>query len=91
MVIGVFLAFMFVISYAAHMLYVKGHAFDVARAMHGAHNMSIYSTQEECESVHEGGCVLQLCDNIPAGKEFEDVCGEGYKEGWQPKKHGGVH
>ncbi len=44
-----------------------------------------YTTKEECEATTQKECYLLLCDNIPDGKTFEEVCGRGFKEGWAPK------
>lgn len=42
----------------------------------------IFSSQEECEKT---GCTCgyAMCDRIPLGKTFEEVCGKDFKEGWQ--------
>ena len=46
-----------------------------------------YGSQEECEAETGRECGYVMCDYIPAGKTFEDVCGEGFEEGWQMMLH----
>ena len=43
-----------------------------------------YSNQEECE--HKTGhiCAFQMCDYVPEGKTFDEVCGRDFKKGWVP-------
>ncbi len=87
--IGVFLVFVFIISMAAHMLYVKGYAFEWAEARmyeNAGDAVEVFKTQDDCEHKTGASCVLQLCDEVTSGREFEDVCGQGFKEGWQPKR-----
>ena len=85
--IGMFLVFIFIITMTAHMLFVKGYAFELGGYYSDdSDSISIYSTREECEQAVHGGCVLELCDNISAGKSHEDVCGEGFKEIWRSEK-----
>lgn len=43
----------------------------------------VYQTQEECESATGQKCSFVMCDYIPEGKTFEEVCGVGFKKGWQ--------
>lgn len=42
-----------------------------------------YSTEEVCESTENCQCDFVMCDLIPEGKTFEEVCGKGFKKGWQ--------
>ncbi len=43
-----------------------------------------YTTQEECEKTTGQECGLLMCDYVPEGKTFEEVCGIGFKKGWAP-------
>jgi len=44
-----------------------------------------FPSQEECEKKTGIVCSLVMCDDIPEGKTFEEVCGKGFIEGWQPR------
>jgi hypothetical protein len=44
-----------------------------------------YATQGECETTLGKPCTLVLCDYIPEGKTFEEVCGRGFTESWVPQ------
>ncbi len=88
--VGAFLVFVFAVTFAAHLLYVKGYAFDMAKdaAHHGGtveNALTVYKTESDCEHATGAKCYLQICDNVPAGKNFEDICGQGFKKGWQPE------
>ena len=89
--IGVFLVFVFVMSFAAHMLYVKGYAFDMDKmkkhSSSSGHEISVYGSKAECEKHSPAGCVLELCDEVKSGTDHEDICGHGYKEVWTKKSH----
>ena len=64
-----FLLFLFIITVASHMIFVKG--LDPS----GGHEkpaydkgvVTLFSTEEECKKAGHQKCKLQLCDNIPAG------------------------
>lgn len=43
---------------------------------------TVYASQEECEQTTGKSCSFQMCDNIPPGKTFEEVCGKNFKSGW---------
>src|SRR3989338_11330627 len=43
-----------------------------------------FSTQEECEEKTGQRCSFEMCDYIPPGKTFEEVCGKDFEEGWNP-------
>lgn len=42
-----------------------------------------YSTQQECEVKGNCRCSFVMCDYIPEGKTYEEVCGKNFSEGWQ--------
>lgn len=42
-----------------------------------------FVTKEECEEKTGCKCDFVACDYIPAGKTFEETCGENFKKGWQ--------
>ncbi|MFH1664186.1 MAG: FKBP-type peptidyl-prolyl cis-trans isomerase [archaeon] len=44
---------------------------------------AVYSTQEECEEKNDCECNFVMCDYIPEGKTFEEVCGKGFEKGWK--------
>ncbi len=44
----------------------------------------VYETQEECEQKTGKSCGFVMCDYIPKGKTFEEVCGKDFQEGWAP-------
>lgn len=50
-----------------------------------ANSKVVYSTREECEKETNKVCGYQMCDLVPAGKTFEEVCGKNFKEGWVSK------
>ncbi len=86
--IGVFLAVLFGLSLAAHYLYVKGYAFDWAVERKIARSeIAVFESETACEDATGKRCVLELCENIPAGRGYEDICGQGYSEGWRPRAH----
>lgn len=43
-----------------------------------------FLTKEECEKVTETTCSFAMCDYVPEGKTFEEVCGKDFKKGWKP-------
>jgi len=45
--------------------------------------LRIFPTQEECEEKTGCTCVFVMCDIVPPGKTYEEVCGKDFKEGWQ--------
>jgi hypothetical protein len=45
--------------------------------------VAVYQTQEECEAATGRKCGFVMCDYVPPGKTFEEVCG-GVAKGWQP-------
>ncbi len=44
----------------------------------------VFVSQEECEQSTGKPCTFQMCDYVPAGKTFEEVCGKDFKKGWVP-------
>ena len=44
----------------------------------------VFVSQEECEQKTGKSCDFQMCDYIPPGKTFEEVCGKDFKKGWAP-------
>ena len=44
----------------------------------------VFATQGQCEQETGKPCSSQMCDNIPPGKTFEEVCGKDFKKGWVP-------
>lgn len=42
-----------------------------------------FLTQEKCEKETGKECSFFMCDFVPKGKTFEDVCGE-FGKGWIP-------
>ena len=42
----------------------------------------VFATQEECEKTTGRPCNFQMCDYVPEGKTFEEVCGKDFKKGW---------
>ena len=44
----------------------------------------VFVSQEECELQTGNSCDFQMCDYIPLGKTFEEVCGKDFKKGWVP-------
>lgn len=44
-----------------------------------------FPTKDECEKETGIICDFVMCDDIPEGKTFEEVCGKGFMEGWQPR------
>ncbi|MBI2343440.1 MAG: hypothetical protein HYV02_03765 [Deltaproteobacteria bacterium] len=45
----------------------------------------VFFSQEECEQKTGKTCSLQMCDYVPPGKTFEEVCGKDFKKGWVPQ------
>lgn len=45
-----------------------------------------YRTKEECEQKTSKTCDSRMCDYIPEGKTFEEVCGKDFKKGWHPSQ-----
>jgi len=43
-----------------------------------------YISQEMCEQTSRHICIFETCDFIPAGKTYEEVCGENFEKGWKP-------
>ena len=42
-----------------------------------------YLTEALCLESGCEQCGFAMCDYIPEGKTFEDVCGKNFKKGWQ--------
>jgi len=42
----------------------------------------VFASQEDCEQKTGKSCTFQMCDYIPPGKTFEEVCGKDFKKGW---------
>ena len=47
----------------------------------------VFDSQQECEQITELRCGYQMCDYIPEGKTFDEVCGRNFKEGWAPSPY----
>lgn len=45
----------------------------------------VFTSQTECESATGKKCSFSMCDYVPEGKTFEEVCG-GVGKQWLPKK-----
>ena len=45
---------------------------------------TVFVSQEECEQKTNKSCSFQMCDYVPPGKTFEEVCGKDFKKGWVP-------
>lgn len=45
---------------------------------------TVFASQEECEQKTAKSCSFQMCDYVPSGKTFEEVCGKDFKKGWTP-------
>lgn len=43
-----------------------------------------YATREACEMATHQVCDAVLCDYIPEGMTYEEVCGEGFSPYWLP-------
>ena len=43
---------------------------------------TVFVSQEECEQKTGESCNFQICDYVPPGKTFEEVCGKDFKKGW---------
>src|SRR3989338_6417398 len=41
-----------------------------------------FRSEEECEKATGEVCDFMMCDYIPAGKTFEEVCGKNFESGW---------
>jgi len=46
----------------------------------------VFTSKQECEKVTGCACTLLMCDYVPSGKTFEEVCGKDFKKGWQCKQ-----
>lgn len=44
-----------------------------------------FTSQKECEEKNGTTCMYQMCDYIPKGKTFEEVCGKDFQTGWVPQ------
>ncbi len=42
----------------------------------------VFKSQEACEEKMNAKCSVQMCDYVPKGKTFEEVCGKDFKKGW---------
>jgi len=91
--VGIYLVFIFTLSMAGHLLYVEGWLFDKSKpkSQHQKPYVSVFSDEASCIEETGGPCKYQQCDEIPKGKEFEDVCGEGFKKGWISEQHKDEH
>jgi len=45
----------------------------------------VFFSQEECEQTTGQPCLFRMCDYVPPGKTFEEVCGKNFKSGWAPQ------
>ncbi len=46
-------------------------------------DIQVYSTKDKCEADANCNCRFAMCDYVPKGKSFEEVCGKNFQEGWQ--------
>ena len=46
---------------------------------------AVFTSQGECEETTGKPCSFQMCDYVPPGKTFEEVCGKDFKKGWTPR------
>lgn len=44
-----------------------------------------FLTEEACEKETQKSCSFAMCDYVPEGKTFEEVCGKDFQKGWRPK------
>lgn len=49
-----------------------------------AQDIKNWTSQSACEKGTGQKCDFVMCDYVPAGKTFEEVCGKGFHNGWQP-------
>ncbi|MEK7584523.1 MAG: hypothetical protein AAB490_04720, partial [Patescibacteria group bacterium] len=45
---------------------------------------AVFTSQEQCEEATGKQCSFVMCDYVPPGKTFEEVCGEDFRPGWAP-------
>ncbi len=45
-----------------------------------------FDSQEECEKQSGSKCDFVMCDYVPPGKTFEEVCGKNFVPGWQASR-----
>ena len=46
-------------------------------------NKPVYDTKEQCEASSNSECAYAMCDYVPEGKTYEEVCGKNFKKGWR--------
>lgn len=61
----------------------KSRLYQQSRAKAPPPAVVVYRTQEECEAATGRACGFFMCDVVPEGKTYEEVCGNVAK-GWQP-------
>ena len=82
-----FLAFIFLLSFFSHLLYVKGYAFAL-----GAQHLELetrlsdkpFADQIECELTTNAYCEYFKCDAAEEGSAAAEQCGHNRKSGWYP-------
>lgn len=47
----------------------------------------VFSSKDECEQRTGKLCGFRMCDYVPPGKTFEEVCGKGFEKGWAPNPY----
>jgi len=46
-------------------------------------NSQTFRSEQECEEKTGCVCSFVMCDYVPEGKTFEEVCGEDFQKGWE--------
>ncbi len=49
------------------------------------HGVKAFPSKEACEKATGKVCGDVMCDYVPPGKTFEEVCGRNFRKGWQPR------
>ena len=90
LVIGLFLLVLFALTLVFHMLYVKGHIFEMGRKSYIIESeistilaATPYTTNDECEGASGLECLYEACDYIPMEVDIDKVCGTDNKA-WFP-------
>ncbi len=88
--IYLFLAVLFALTGVFHMLYVKGHIFEMARESYIIESETStllaampYKDQHECEGASGLDCLYEQCDYVPMEIDIDKVCGTDNKA-WFP-------
>jgi len=46
---------------------------------------AVFTSPEECEIATGKQCSFVMCDYVPPGKTFDEVCGKDFQPGWAPR------